>query len=77
VQPNRFGTYRSMVMLDGRSSYATDFFELVPGDYQVAVFVYDGDDQVVGFGCETTAVTIELGKKSDVGTIEVQPPRGG
>ena len=76
VQPNRFGTYRSNVMLDGSPPHATEFFELVPGDYQLAVFVYDEDDEVVGFGCEMTAVTIELGKRSDVGTIEVQPPPG-
>jgi hypothetical protein len=71
TMPKR-GSNRSAIMLDGSPPHMTEFFNLVPGDYQIAVFVYDGADQMVGFGCLMAPVTIELGVYTDAPQIEVR-----
>jgi hypothetical protein len=73
---SQIGTYRSTVQLQG-SQRSTELFDLVPGDYQVAVFVYDGESDLVGFGCQMNPVQIELGKRTETPTIEVRALPGG
>ncbi len=66
------GAYRSEVTISGTGPQDTEFFELVPGDYQIAVFVYAAGGGLVGFGCRPEPVTIELGKRTEAPVIEVR-----
>jgi hypothetical protein len=68
----QIGTYRSVVPLVNQAPpHGASFFELVPGEYQVAVYVYRGED-LVGFGCQMSPVTIELGKRTETQSIQVR-----
>ena len=78
MDPMKIGTYRSIVQLAGRMGpQQTEFFDVVPGQYQIAVFVYDASSMLIGFGCQMPAVTIELGKRAESMTIEVRAIPGG
>jgi hypothetical protein len=66
------GSNRSAIELNSPPPHEAEFFNLVPGDYQIAVFVYDAGDAMIGFGCLAAAVTIELGERTDAPEIEVR-----
>ena len=70
------GTYRVPFTLDGTGPQSTEIFDLFPGRYQVAVFVYDGGKKLVGFGCQMQALTIEEGKQTETTMIEIRPSPG-
>ena len=42
------------------------------GTYQIAVFVFDDQNELIGFGCDANALTIENGKHAQRGPIVVQ-----
>jgi hypothetical protein len=71
------GTYRTTIDVKGTMAHQTNIWGIVPGRYQVAVFVYDMMDAVVGFGCLPMPVTIEEGKRTETPTIDIRPPPGG
>ena len=76
--PDLLGTYRAKVELSGNKPYQANIWDIVPGRYQVAVFVYDGGKNVLGFGCPpNTALTIEMGKRAEPTAIDIRPPPGG
>ena len=72
TDPLKIGTYRSTVTLPAAPPHEANFFDLVPGDYQIAVFVYDDQSELVGFGCQMAPVEIELGKRAESSLIEVR-----
>lgn len=75
--PEQLGTYRTKVELDGTKAHQTNIWDIVPGRYQVAVFIYDGGGKVLGFGCPLNAVAIEMGKRTETPAIDIRPPPGG
>lgn len=72
LSPTRDGIYNSQVTLAGGAA-STELFEIVPGRYQVAVFVFDASDEVIGFGCDPREVEVEQGRRAELGPITVDP----
>lgn len=72
ISESREGVYNAQVPVAGGTP-GTELFELVPGSYQVAVFVFDGDQNLIGFGCDPRPVEIEQGKQSEIGPIGINP----
>jgi hypothetical protein len=67
---NKSGIYEQIVAIGERG---TEFFDVTPNPYQIAVFVYDASDALIGFGCDPTAVIVESGRRTMRGPITVGP----